>query len=84
MTKKSKPSTLKQVFNAWIKVRKKEAELYALRSQLQSITDKADPDSALVSYEDGVYRVSVSSRWNGSHDYNIQKIAILGEIENLN
>ena len=84
MTKKSKPSTLKQVFNAWIKVRKKETELYNLKRQLQDVADKADPDSALVSYEDGVYRVSVSSRWNGSHDYNIQKIAILGEIENLN
>jgi hypothetical protein len=78
-----KQSTLKQVFNAWVKVQKKKLEVFGLDSKLRDVANKTDPGTELIEHEDAIYRVSVTSRWNGSHEYSIEKIADISEVKKL-
>jgi hypothetical protein len=59
MTAKRK-TTLKQIFNAWIKYQKKQEETYKAKSAVQDLANKVESyTTELIEYEEEIYRLTI-------------------------
>jgi hypothetical protein len=73
-------STLKQVFNAWLKYNKKSDEAYKAKRYVNDLANQCEPYSTeLIEHEGKVYRVTVNkNRWD--NNYEIKEIAKASEL----
>jgi hypothetical protein len=73
-------STLKQVFNAWLKYNKKSDEAYKAKRYVSDLANQCEPCSTeLIEHEGKVYRVTIDkNRWD--NNYEIKEIAKASEL----
>lgn len=78
MTTKRK-TTLKQVFNAWLKYNKKSDEVYKAKRHVEELASQCEAYSTeLIEHEKNIYRITINkNRWDNS--YEIKKIAEASE-----
>ena len=68
-------STFKQLFNAWLKAQKKDAEAFKLKCYINNLARKLDDyTTELIEYEEKIYRVTIDS-YSHSNGYKIEVIA---------
>jgi hypothetical protein len=81
----TKKTNLKQVFNAWIKHKKKEKEAADLRWKLRQICNECEEDTALIEHEGTVYRITVTKPYRNNWDkqFEIKPVAAVTEIKSL-
>jgi len=73
--KPKRPPTLKQLFNAWLKSQKKDAEAYKLKCDINKLAREIDNyTTELIEYEEKIYRVTIDS-YSHSKGYKIEVIA---------
>ena len=73
--KHKRPPTLKQLFNAWLKAQKKDAEAFKLKCYINNLARKLDNyTTELIEYEEKIYRVTIDS-YSHSNGYKIEVIA---------
>jgi len=75
--KPKRPPTLKQLFNAWLKSQKKDAEAYKLKGYVNNLARKLDNyTTELIEYEEKIYRVTIDKNgYSHSNGYKIEVIA---------
>lgn len=79
MTIKRK-TTLKQVFNAWLKYNKKSDEAYKAKRYVEELASHCEAYSTeLIEHEKNVYRITINKNW-WNNNYEIKKIAEVSEL----
>lgn len=74
MSTKRKP-TLKQLFNAWLKAKKKETEAYTVKCVANKLAREIDSHATeLIEHEEKLYRITVRKYGYGT-DYQVEVIA---------
>ena len=74
MSTKRKP-TLKQLFNAWLKAKKKETEAYTVKCAASKLAREIDSHvTELIEHEGKLYRITVRKYGYGI-DYQVEVIA---------
>ena len=73
-------SALKQLFNAWLKFQKKDAEAFKLKCYINNLARKLDSyTTELIEYEEKIYRVTIGGCSRGN-EYKIEVIANTAEL----
>ncbi len=68
-------TTLKQVFNAWLKYNKKSDEAYKAKRHVNDLANQCEPYlTELIEHEGKVYRVTINKN-RCDNNYEIKKIA---------
>ena len=79
MTVKRKP-TLKHVFNAWLKYKKKQAETFTAKFFLENLAREIKTYATeLIEHEGKIYRVTTEARGYGC-TYSVEEIAKTTEL----
>jgi len=79
--KHKRPPTLKQLFNAWLKSQKKDAEAYKLKCDTNKLAREIDGfTTELIEHEEKIYRITVNKNGYGyGNGYKIEVVATAAE-----